>query len=582
MAKARNWAYTDFSDDDALTLNIEGIGDFKVSQFTCTYSINEIPRATCMVAIGRDARSFFATQYAQIHSKAEGLHQLRKATVKFKPSKEWSPPAGGGVADEWKGEKLVFEGYFTGMATRKISGKTQIILHLVHWLVDLTFSSTLTEVSHPGSPMSLLTPAAFPGDSGGGGTSQPIYVSNHIGKSDIRDKVKTDLWDAIKSFLCGIASRADLVEFTHTGNECAGSGQDLKKNDQALAALKRIYGPGRDCDLPYGPVSHYVKPLKMETDGVQEVDDAVAVSINHKTFADLANSTFWEAMLGMFGEFSLGISPLVDKAVVFADCPGIRETYEKEIKPEEVSAIDYQSSLNKPIRGVAVFGGWESSAKIEVTEKAGGSAQVIIGGCYTEDIPSGSPTGGVLYVQSPSWLKNVTADNLYGKTSQGVSSSKPTPTTTTPASRPPPPTKKKPSDLLKAMDSLYKRYAHSVFINSQLRGRTATLSGKLRFDIAPGSNVKVGRLAEQFARGFVGTLLGLGSEAADLVGQVGRVTININSEAKLAGTTFQLTNVRTVKENTESRTSTDVHPLFGKDIFIGCPLHLPDEDWLFP
>jgi hypothetical protein len=102
----------------------------------------------------------------------------------------------------------------------------------------------------------------------------------------------------------------------------------------------------------------------------------------------------------------------------------------------------------------------------------------------------------------------------------------------------------------------------------------ATISGKLRFDISPGALLRVQRQHEK----ALSTKFDFGT---DLFGHVNRVTFNINSESQLAGTTFQLTSVRTERENTEDRTSVDKHPLFGDDIFLGCPMHLPELEWLF-
>ena len=110
---------------------------------------------------------------------------------------------------------------------------------------------------------------------------------------------------------------------------------------------------------------------------------------------------------------------------------------------------------------------------------------------------------------------------------------------------------------------MYDDYARAVYIHQALRGRTGQLNGKLRFDIAPGSTVKIEGTSEPFLKDD-----GLGY---NLIGDVIRVTIAINAESAQASTAFQLGNVRTESENEDDLTSIDQHPLYTTK-FLGAPL----------
>jgi hypothetical protein len=64
-----------------MTLTIDGVGDFDVVQFTATFAKNEIPRCTCLVSIGRDARSQSASSrrvLEQSHLQGDGVSNNRR------------------------------------------------------------------------------------------------------------------------------------------------------------------------------------------------------------------------------------------------------------------------------------------------------------------------------------------------------------------------------------------------------------------------------------------------------------------------------------------------------------------------
>jgi hypothetical protein len=110
-------------------------------------------------------------------------------------------------------------------------------------------------------------------------------------------------------------------------------------------------------------------------------------------------------------------------------------------------------------------------------------------------------------------------------------------------------------------------YARAVYVQQTLRERSASLSGPLRFDIAPGSHVKIEGNPELFAEAGEDAL------ASDKYAQVTRVQVSINADRKSAATILQLQYVRNEAENESDRTSAEDHVFFpGAMVKGGLPL----------
>lgn len=589
MAKAKNWAVTDYSGEKAMTLTIDGVGDFDVVQFTATFAKNEVPRCTCMVSIGRDARSKDAATRAKIHEMGTKLTQMKPARIYFEPQGDWKPSS----TKQWQGRKVIFEGYYQGLAYRKILDKVQPVIHLTHWLCDLGFSSTLTSNLHPSVVGSLGGVACMgvmsgnPGGLGLGKGGAVIEGSGELGRKIsflgdmsyadvIEDELETDLWTAVKSIFCDLAQddrwKPDLLSDLVGGTGCI-DGEGWKQNDRALRALKRIEGPttktegAPDCSMDY----KYAKPLALDVgEHLANVSFAIATAINQRTLESYAGTTFWEALLmAICPEFGLSVIPMVDRALIIADCPAGRKTWKKGLKPDDYDQFDFSGMISLPLWGVGLMAQHHSNSGAEGND---GDSVPPIGGGFISEAEENSD--GMLIVQeAPSWLNWLTLCEEYADESTGAKKEDASRTLTTDADPPVSGDKPSPKDVAISACELLKRSAQQIFIENMLRGRGAQIAGKLRFDIAPGSIVKIEAKPELFEDG-------VDELAVTMYAQVNRVTVNINAEARAAGTTFSLTHIRTETENGKDRTSAAGHPLFGEDIYVGAPL--VDDDWLFP
>lgn len=109
-----------------------------------------------------------------------------------------------------------------------------------------------------------------------------------------------------------------------------------------------------------------------------------------------------------------------------------------------------------------------------------------------------------------------------------------------------------------------------------LRGRNQTVSGRLRFDIAPGTLVRVSSAKEStvLPEEFYTQEDNLGS---DIYGEVVRVSVVINADAPAAGTSFLLTNIRSIHEylgtNPKNVYNVDSPGIYTKDSIHGNGTH---------
>jgi len=536
-----------------LTLEVDGVR-YDVSQFSATYGRNEIPSARVVLAVGRLARD--GKTPAKVHTTTSNFKKMKNAKVYFSATGEYSPGL------EWpSGEHIVFEGRISGIGFTKVSGKLHYVVHIRHWLVDLAFSSSLSSQSHPSNVTdytfaSTVSPLIQLGTAGGG-----VYSIGQTaeGRSITMDTVTDDLWGrALKPLLCGLAKEDHILLSTEL-QVCVGADG---KNDYALAALKRMEGvaEGDDCSLE---LSCYTPKLSLNAEldeASSAAGDAIMQAIRRQSIESFAHATLWDKLVGSYSPlFMFAVVPQAEKALVVPFTPGLRQTYCKEITANDYDYIDLPARLERPTRAVAVYCGKEMDTGIAEGVSLG------VGGCFA---PEGVGEDGMIYfIGGPAWLTNVLSSGTSVSKTTGVKGEKAASSATTPI---------EPDDELKAdkkgasraeiardIKDMYDDYAHAVYIHHALRGRMGRLSGKLRFDIAPGSTVKIEGTSEQF--------LVEDDLAQNMVADVVRVTIGINAEQAKAGTAFQFANVRTEEENESDLTSVDIHPLYTTK-FMGAPL----------
>ena len=529
MAREQNWVYNDFSQEGTLVLFIDD-EEFEIAQLSMSFALNAIPRAACMIAVGRNIRT---KDQAAIH-KVLNLRKMLKASIEFYP---FNSKFSIDTDEFWPDTPLViFDGYYTGVSYAKISGKIQPVIHLIHWLVDMDGSSVLNANQHPGSPASMLTVAAK-GPIGAASVTDLMKPSYVLSTGSAIDFTIKDVWEGIRDIFM------DLCERPKFNLKGLGCNPIQRTNDTALKALKRFETGGR-----------FFRPLLIDGTIAKPVGTAIGkVIVQRSAFLD-AENTFWGKLLQHCADFQMAVIPRATSALVVASVPSYQNAY-KIITPAEFVSFEMTSMLNRPIAAVGVIGSYITSTN-PVSSNAPRPFSCISGTYPTE---TGSLLTGLnLAVPAPPWLANSSLANNRTPTQQ-------TPPTATSGSGSTPDPPNPDPNTSESLTPVYDLYARSVYVENVLRGRSAKLSGKLRFDISPGSTVCIMPSVEK----MIGTNDQL---AIPFYAYVRRVDITINAEGQFALTSFDLSDVRTEAENNDPNTSMDKHPLFGDAVALGASL----------
>lgn len=531
-----------------LSAEIEG-ESYELVQFQMSFGLNMVPRATALAAVGRNARN--VSEMATVHRTGSKLLYLVPAKVYMEAN---------GVFDAtgrfWpQGRHMIFDGYLTGTSYRRSANTVQMSLDFVHWLADLQFSSCVSEVSHPNNPASYTYRAAktLGGAGGGGKGGLPTWLTQHVGVGFFEvGSVQSDFWvDALLPFFKALADQ-DLFRATGASRVETCVTLEEKSNRQAATALARM-----------GGTSKYYKKLTLQPGPLgDELGEAIARGVQESLSDSDYFQSFWDNLTVRLGpEFCFSVVPQIDQAFLAPIVPGLRGTWEREIYATDQEYVDFQSTLPRPLRAVALY----NTGSMETQSGYAGTDQppdydVGPGGCFAPNETSGGEAKGqVLVFRAPKWLSNVSTSMSIASPSTSVY----TKSSTTPAGSGNPP-KKSPAQAVKDSKNLADWYCHYLYMCEALRGRTGTVAGKLRLDIAPGSTVKIHGSPERFLGGE--DTLGI-----NMIGLVHTVTCAWDAEQSKAGTGFGLTHLRTEFENEQDKSSIPIHPLYAQ-AYTGAPL----------
>lgn len=560
-ASDQRYTLTSLTEPDAVVLEVEGVR-FAVVQFNASFSVNDVPTAIVILGIGRQGQRRADTP-ATVHQQLRLLRQM-------KPARVWLTLRGEVVPGiNWtEGRQCIFDGYVAGVGYRKMGGTIQVTVRLVHWLIDLSCSSMLSSALFAQNVGSVNARAVLNLLSGTG-AEMPASVAGYVsgaavGGSLIPTLLQQDLWTAVKKLMYEIAQRPVLpagpalncITFTASNNRALRS----------LVRIESLDGAGVPFTLPapfdqYSQL-RYAAPLSL-LNNPSTVIEAVQFAIGSELLSSYANQTFWEKLIGqLFPMFGMVLIPTIDRALVAADLPGYNQGVWKTL---DAVSVDMNDALEYPIRGVGVVLPAENTTGAGITEL--GAAGEVIGGCYAVD-----GIDGVLRVVSgPEWLSFTAPATNNPARSRGLDQNQPERSADSDTSGKPP--VRFQANVSELLNDFCRRYARLYFVNSYLRGRNGSAAGKLRFDVAPGSIVRILHSGERFLRKDA-------LEAA-LIGCVSRVTVTLSAESKVATTAFDLVAVRTDHENSSATHGLDEHPLFGKSIHgggkYGAPL-LPAYD----
>ena len=533
------------------------------------WDINSIPHGSIQVAVGR--RGDNPSIVSQIHDLVDSMKVLLRCQVWMHVMERSNFYQDGFALDPWPQEPFVcFDGYVCGTGFRTSRGVTGneagFRLDLIHWLADLNFSSSLSRTSHQLNPAQYSFPATF---HTGAGTLPRFVAATMPLHYFTTTRVSNDFWG--KAMLPWLKNLCQHDRFNIREVPEINTNPLRGMNYEAARALDRMEpfnvvagtGPAADAVVP-----SYQYGVKLELDrGTLAADAAartMANSVGRETADSMATHTIWDKVAAQYApNYLFSVVPMVDRALVVPFIPGIR-TWWKTIYAEEHDAIEISGQLPRPLRGVGVFtgrgsiaGGYASRPGTVPVDPA---LTQRIGGYYENSEQRG---GMVMLKRGPDWLTNLPVPYLWGagasapNSVHGTASNPGAGNTATVA---------RPQALRGTATYLWQRYAQSLYIIEVLKGRSCTIKGRLRFDIAPGSSVRIQTAREQFVAAELDAPL-----TENTFGSVIRVSIVANSEACQAGTVFHVGYVRSANENLIPSFSTVRHPLW-KNLWDGAPL----------
>lgn len=509
-----------------------------VLQYTASFALNSIPVSTLVVAVGTNVDT---QRLATIHSAKNDLNIQLKAEVFLKPlfsSIEQADPGLPGYAanDASLGFKI-FEGRVVGSGWRRTESGAQFVIHLLHWLGDLNYASAASASSHPGNPANLTYPAVFAAIGGstrtpGTGSSPTSWIPT-VSKDLVNQANLSDIWGKILHPWMESISADDPLDAAMKG--------DGTSRDNVLAALARI---GANPDG---------QPLSLDT---QNAPTTLAFAFRQGLMQETGNNwihtTLWGKLVGEWAPaYLFSVVPRVEDALIVPFTGGLQGEPWAVIGSEDYAQCDLNSQLRQVLRGVAIVYPLMFSTGANAGLPA---ARIDTGGVAGMYRPLDH--GLMLLKDAPRWLADSNAPFVDAPEAEGINGNGVT-TSVDEAGLPSDEAIHNPASNAVKLSGLLDLYARQWYILESLKGRVGEISGKLRFDIAPGSNVLVQasgakNVVDQFQL------------QNDIYATVTQVAYVITAEGSKAGTSFSLAHIRSDVENKLPGTSIDKPPLYEK------------------
>lgn len=532
------WAQTKFR----LSATIGGVDFTSIIQFAAAFELNTIPSASLVVATGRNIET---NAPAPIHGP------LRAALIPKAKAQVWLevfPEADDNLGYELNaaGHKKyqIWEGSVSGSGWTRTMDEASYVIHLSHWLNNLNNSSAISSTTHPHSPHDLAHAAVYENgtltESQAGGGPAWVPMIGNGGELDAA-AIEQDLWlRALKPILFK-ASQEDRIDFN-----AIGGGNVEKGNDAATLALERMLNN-----------SKYAIPLAMDLQGADGglVGDSFRNAMTQELTSNWIHTTLWGKLIGEWApNFFFSVVPRVLDAMVVPFTGPLRTEF-KTISESEYTHFQWLTQNTQLLQAVGIF----HSCHMQ----AGGDGLMVgeqvptfsrIGGWYPDDNVPKDKRGVVLLKEAPRWLQDLSRsavfsiDSTDAENTEGVGHAAAPGTGAAPTA---------PIDQKTKIESVYPlldAYAHHWYALETLKGRTAELAGKLRFDVAPGSTLRITGRGAKFVQQDL--------TAVPLYASVVRTSIFLNSESRRVGTSFTIAHVRTEAENQDDKLALAKPPLY--------------------
>lgn len=546
-AKFKVWAIVTLQDGDE-----ERFDD--VVAISASFALNTIPTASLTVAVGTNP---ILDKKATIHSVKSRLTPRDKVVVKltvFEGSGQTSKFLKGGTY-------TIFEGFFVGIGYQRSQNHANYVMHLTHWLDDLNNSSAINGDWFPGCPYDLAQTATY--EALGkikAWQPNPTITTDFVNY----DNLTKDLWGAvIKPLFKKLADKGGGLRQDAGGNRTG--------NTAALAALDRMPGDGE---------KNYYTPLafQIKDDAGRNLSNSIAAYFTTTIGTSFAQNTFWAKLITEYAaQFLFAVSPAVTWALPIPFCAGLRWSAAggKTITASEYNYANFNSNMAQLIRSVDIA--YPVSNRNGLVSHVSPALQPYINhfqpcAVYPPNLTAvqkaanvPEPAGLRLFKLPPNW-----ASNTDGSLQGGYNSTTNATPTTEPA--PPggggtalPPTVAPSTAAFNSARDTIGRFAQHWYVTEVLQQRYGEISGALRFDLAPGSVVKI--MTPTVDTEFNATAE---DPAQYVVASIMSVSYVINAERAVAGTTFAVAHTKLQSEMAPGSVyAVDTPPLYDKPWYHG-------------
>jgi hypothetical protein len=501
---------------------------------SASFALNTIPTASLIVAVGTKVDGSNDPQPATIHKVKKLLEPRDKVVVTLEVL-----PGSGDTEKLRPGRYVVFDGFYVGIGYQRSTNQANYVLNLVHWLDDLNNSSAINGNWFPNVPFDYAQQAVYDrleNDNIKTGVAASPRIARTLAT---QVNLKKDLWgEVIKPIFLQIGG------YTPGGDQSRQPVKDspLTRNDAAVRALKRMPGAAEN----YVPLTMALTPESNNFVG------SITTYFEKTVGESFAQNSFWGKLIAQYAaDFLFAISPAVDWALPIPFCGGVRWVEGGPvIKASEYSYANFGSNVSQVVESVNIYYSAESNTAVGVETAAPDRKLSFYAMCaeYPAKDAITAVRGLKLFKEPPGWA--VSTSPARGN---GWNSSDNNALTTAPGGNARLASGfESISAIARKMQPLMRQYAKHWYMSEILQQRYGELSGPLRFDIAPGSIVKIETPIRDRERE---------TDNENLYASVMSVTFAINADKATAGTSFSIAHTRTQEELAKDY-STDFAPLY--------------------
>jgi hypothetical protein len=543
---------TELPGERKLILRVAGVV-VPFTGITITYALNTIPQAIITLAVGLDIKTLQRSPAAELAARASQMlpvtihveGDLGEAGVVHGSDTKRLWPLAPDYAPNGDNRDLavLFTGYAASGGFRQGNSYISLQLTAIGKLVDFTMSSVGSADAVPGTPVDFFTPVF----SQSSGASNLAHYLDYV--SQFSADTKSDTAGAVLDLIRKISVNPQLYNAQQVVTT------PLKNNLRALELIEPPdteqfwVGMGSYAD-PADYLAGWVKPYPLQLS--DRSTTKLAAYVGKRVSSSELGGTFWNLLTGvLLPELGMGVVPLARTAVIAPLMP-LNPRASVVLTVNEWVDIHRTLLSQRPLYGVAVYGTSSTGTNL------GGDTNNQLGSSYVPQV--GATEGAWLFSPVPPWLDDVgqalrpeSADATLRAMVDVIDT---------------------PDGGGLALDREFRPnaeeqqetvenaalYAKMLYAANSLRGREASLTTNLRFDIPPGCTIQYG-VPQDAAE-----------EAAQFFAFVTRVAIVIDAESSKSMTTLSLANVRTEAENATEGFSLQEHPFFRDAYFEYAPI----------